>query len=212
MAMFDEATSKQLTTILEGMVNPIKIIFFNDNGEKSKETEGFLTEFSGFSSKITLENYDSGQHQEKAKEWNVFAFPALFVTTTDESLKGVGFYGTPGGYEINSFLMSLLEVSGKVDALSSEHLQVIDGIKNPIEIYTYISLTCPQCPQAVMNVHKLAVLNRNIKAYMVEGPAFKEYSEKFGVTAFPTIVIGDTDKRLIGENAKDFNQLIQLLV
>lgn len=211
MAMFDEATSKQLSTILEGMVNSIKIIFFTDGGEKSKETEEFLTEFKGFSSKITLETYNYNEHQEKAKEWNAFATPALFVTTEDETLKGVGFYGTPGGYEINSFLMSLLEVSGKIDELSADHKQIVDNVKSPINLYAYISLTCPQCPQAVMNIHKLAVKNHNIKAYMVEGPAFKEYAEKFEVTAFPTIIVGDSDKRLIGENAKDFNQLVQLL-
>ncbi|MGL4677356.1 MAG: thioredoxin family protein [Brevinema sp.] len=211
MAMFDEATTQQLSSILEGMIHPVKIIFFKGDNEKSIETETFVNEFAGFSSKITLITYNISEHQDKAKEWNAFATPAIFVTAEDEALKGVGFYGTPGGYEINSFLMSLLEVSGKIEELSADYQAKIKQVVKPLHIYAYISLTCPQCPQAVMNIHKLAIKNPNIKSYMVEGPAFKEYSEKFEVTAFPTIVIGDSDQRLIGENAKDLNQLIGLL-
>jgi alkyl hydroperoxide reductase subunit AhpF len=211
MPMFDEATTKQLSGILEDIVNPIKIVFFKGNNEKSTETETFVTEFADFSSKISLITYDIEADKAKATEWNAFDSPAIFVTTADESLKGVGFYGTPGGYEINSFLMSLLEVSGKVEELSADHKKIVDAITTPTYLYAYISLTCPQCPQAVMNIHRLAVENSNIKSYMVEGPAFKEYSEKFGVTAFPTIILGENVKNLIGENAKDLNQLIQLL-
>ena len=211
MPMFDEATTKQLSGILEGLVNPVKIIFFKGSSEKSTEAETFVTEFADFSSKISLITYDIDGEKTKAEEWNAFASPAIFVTTEDESLKGVGFYGTPGGYEINSFLMSLLEVSGKVEELSADHKKIVDAITTPVYLYAYISLTCPQCPQAVMNIHRLAVENPNIKSYMVEGPAFKEYSEKFGVTAFPTIILGENVKILIGENAKDLNQLVQLL-
>lgn len=212
MPMFDEATTKQLSGILEDIINPVKIIFFKGNNEKSTETETFVTEFTEFSSKISLITYDVEVDKGKAKEWNAFASPAIFVTTEDESLKGVGFYGTPGGYEINSFLMSLLEVSGKVEVLSVEHKKIVDAVTKPTYLYAYISLTCPQCPQSVMNIHRLAVENPNIKSYMVEGPCFKEYSEKFGVTAFPTIILGEKEKELIGENAKDLNKLIQLLV
>ncbi|MGL5955781.1 MAG: thioredoxin family protein [Brevinema sp.] len=211
MSMFDEATAKQLGGILEGMIRPVRVVFFKGNNEKSSETEKFVNEFTSFSNKITLITYDITNDQEKAKEWNVFASPAIFVTTEDETLKGVGFYGTPGGFEINSFLMSLLEVSGKIEELSIGHQAKLDQVTKPLHIYAYISLTCPQCPQAVMNIHKLAIKNPYIKSYMVEGPAFKEYSEKFEVTAFPTVIIGDSDKRLIGDNAKDLNQLIDLI-
>ncbi len=211
MPMFDEAQVKQLSGILERMINPVKIIFFKGNNDKSKETETFITEFAEFSSKISLITYDIESDKDKAKEWGAFDTPAIFVSREDESLKGVGFYGTPGGYEMNSFMMSLLEVSGKIEALSVEHKKIIDAITRPTYLYAYISLTCPQCPQAVMNIHRLAIENANIKSYMIEGPAFKEYSEKYGVTAFPTIIIGENVKELIGENAKDLNQLVQLL-
>lgn len=212
MPLFDEATTKQLTGILNDMVNPVKIILFKGLNEKSKETEEFVKEFSAFNSKISSIVYSFEDDVKKAEVWNAFASPVIFITTEDESLKGVGFYGTPGGYEISSFLMSVLEVSGKhQEQLSKEHQEIIDSVTSPVYLYAYISLTCPQCPQAVMNIHKLALANRNIRGYMVEGPSFKEYTEKFHVKAFPTIVLGDNEKILVGENTKDFNQVVQLL-
>lgn len=210
MPMFNETTTQQLSKILEDMNNSVKIIFFKGDNEKSIESEEFVTEFTAFSKKLSLTIYDIKVDLDKVKEWNAFETPAIFVTTEDESLKGVGFYGTPGGYEINSFLKSLLEVSGKVEALSNPHKTIIDAINSPTYIYAYISLTCPQCPQAVMNIHRLAIANPNIKSYMVEGPAFKEYSDKFNVKAFPTIIVGENEKELIGENAKDLDKLVQL--
>ena len=210
--IFDEATTKQLTGILADMDKPVKIILFKGDNDKSKETEEFVTEFSAFNPKMSLTIYDIDKDTEKAKEWNAFASPAIYVTTEDESQKGVGFYGTPGGYEISSFLMSVLEVSGKhMETISEAHKTIIDSVKEVLHIYTYISLTCPLCPQAVMNIHRLAITNPNIRAYMVEGPAFKEYAQKFNVQALPTIIFGESDKTLVGENARDFNQLVELL-
>lgn len=204
--MFDEETKKQLSGILEDLKNPVKIIFFKGDNEKSKETETFVKEFSTFSPHLSLVTYDITVDKEKAQEWNVFASPAVFV-----GLKGVGFYGTPGGYEVNSFLKSLLEVSGQIEPLSADHKAIVDAVQSPVHLYAYVSLTCPQCPQAVMNIHRLAVLNPKIKSFMVEGPAFKEYADKYGITAFPTIVVGDNKHQLVGENAKDLDQLVQLL-
>ena len=209
MSMFNEDSKTQLSTILQEMVNPVKIVCFFGSGEKNEEARQFVTEFSEFSDKISLVIHSDADKSLMIDTWNAHASPAIFVSNSDESLKGVGYLGTPGGYEINSFLMSILEVSGKVEALSSAHKQVVDSISHDIEIYTFISLTCPQCPQAVMNIHRLAIENRHIKAYMVEGPAFKDYTELQGIQAFPTIKIGD--KSLVGQNAKDMNQLIELL-
>lgn len=209
MAMFDQETTAQLTGILSDMVEPVHIVFFKGNNEKSKETESFLKEFVEFSPKLHLEVNDIDSPE--AKNWNAKVSPILWVTTPDYSLKGVGFYGTPGGYEINSFLMSILEVSGKVESLTPQYKEIVDAINKPLEIYVYVSLTCPQCPQAVMNAHRLAVENHHIHAYMVEGPAFKEYAEKYGVQAFPHMIIGEKQAELVGENAKDMNQLILAL-
>ncbi len=172
--VFNETMSQKITSILADMINPVKILFFKDDSDKSLEAEEFLSEFVKFSSKITLI-----ERTEKPK-----FYPAIFVTTDDESLEGVGFYGTPAGYEINSFLSALLEVSGKSPK------QKIITQKN-IELYAIISLTCDRCPKVVTAIHSLAIQNPNIKSYMVEESLAENLIQKNDITAFPTIICDD---------------------
>ncbi len=172
--MFNESMSQKITSILADMINPVKILFFKDDSDKSIEAEEFLSEFVNFSSKISLI-----KRTEKQK-----FYPAIFITTDDESLEGVGFYGTPAGYEINSFLSALLEVSGK----ASE--QKIITQKN-VELYAFISLTCDRCPKVVTAIHSLAIQNPNIKSFMVEESLAEDLIQKNNITEFPTIVCDD---------------------
>lgn len=210
--MFDTDTQKQLSSILENMGSDVTIVLFKKPGDKSLETESFMKEFCAFSPKLDLKIYDIETDIENAKAWGALDAPLTFVTDSEMRKRGIGFYGTPGGYEINSFVTAILEMSGHGEALTSEQSMAVQAVSAPIVLYAYIALNCPQCPQAVMNIHKLAYANDNIKAYMVEGPAFKSYAEQFGVTAFPTIVVeGRPGQELIGENAKDLDKVIQLL-
>ena len=83
MAMFDQETTAQLTGILSDMVDPVHIVFFRGNNEKSKETESFLKEFVGFSPKLHLEINDIDSPE--AQKWNAKVSPVLWVTTPDYS-------------------------------------------------------------------------------------------------------------------------------
>lgn len=211
MPVFDENTTKQLSGILTGMINPVHLVFFKGEGPKSIETENFLTEFTAFSGKLTLETIPFVENSPEAREWHTAAAPAVWVTTADKSLRGVGFYGTPGGFEINSFLMSILEVSGKKEALSPDFKKAVDAVSTETEIRVYVALTCSQCPTVVINAHRLAIENPKIRTVMIEGPAFKDECDKNGIKAFPHLVIGDKKAEVIGENGKDMAKIISAL-
>ncbi|MGL4561791.1 MAG: thioredoxin family protein [Brevinema sp.] len=209
MPMFDVETGNQMIRILEDMVNPVKILCCFGNNDKSKETHQFVTEFSQFSPKLSLEILSKNDMILKAKEWDIKDMPMLVVTNEQKTLKGVRFLGTPGGFEINSFLMSILEVSGKIDSLAVADLLVVDRVRSFLKIYIFVSLNCAQCPKAVMNVHRLAIQNQHIHAYMVEAPAFPTITSQYNIQAFPTIQIGD--QCIIGENTKEMSNIIKLI-
>lgn len=209
MTMFNIETKQQLSRILEDMINPVKIVCFFGKNDKSKETREFVTEFATFSNKISLDIYEDYDPAFAKEVWDVTQNPTLVVANEKNPVSGVRFLGTPGGYEINSFLMSILEVSGKLEPLSVSDQVIIDRIRKPLEIYSFVSLSCPQCPKSVMNIHRIAIQNNNIRAYMVESPAFKELVEEHSVQAFPTIKIGN--KSLIGDNTKEITNIVQLI-
>ncbi|MGL4389225.1 MAG: hypothetical protein ACRCTJ_07530 [Brevinema sp.] len=209
MKMFDAETSKQMSRILEDIVNPVKILLFLGNNEKSKETEQFVKEFVEFSPKLSLETFSPNDVIMKKDEWEIIDTPMIIVTNEHKTIKGVRFLGTPGGFEINSFLMSILEVSGKMEFLEVSDRVVVDRLRKPLEIFAYVSLNCAKCPKSVMNIHRLALENQYIRAYMIEAPAFRERTESCNIQAFPTIRIGE--KLLIGDNCNEISGIVKLM-
>ncbi|MGL4394536.1 MAG: hypothetical protein ACRCS8_04860 [Brevinema sp.] len=204
MSIFDAEKTERMTTILSAMVNPVKILLFVGDNEKSKETRQFVLEFLNFSPKLSLEIYNQTEAD------NTFqASPLMILTDEHKSNKGVRFLGTPGGFEINSFLMAILDLSGQGEALSIGEKVVLDRIRKPLDIFAYVSLNCAKCPRSVMFIHRLAAQSNLINAYMIEADAFKAMADKDRIKGYPTIKIGN--QLLIGDNALDMEKIIQAI-
>ena len=61
----------------------------------------------------------------------------------------------------------------------------------PVNIDVYITHSCPHCPNAVMTAHKLAQLNENITAQMIDASEFPELSNEHKVFSVPHIYVND---------------------
>jgi alkyl hydroperoxide reductase subunit AhpF len=59
------------------------------------------------------------------------------------------------------------------------------------------SLTCPHCPKAVQAAHRLAFLNDNIKADMVDIAEFPYLAQRYDVTGTPKTIINE-DHSFVG--------------
>jgi glutaredoxin-like protein len=105
---------------------------------------------------------------------------------------GIRFFGVPGGYEINSFLTAINEVSGSGEALPGDMIERIKKIEKDVRIEVFITLSCPYCPQAVATAHRIALENPRIKADMVESSTFQHLAIKYNVSSVPKIVINET--------------------
>jgi alkyl hydroperoxide reductase subunit AhpF len=71
-------------------------------------------------------------------------------------------------------------------------LDRIAKINKPVNIKVFVTLSCPHCPGAVQNAHRLAMLNPNIKAEMIEANTFPALSQQYKVSGVPKIVINET--------------------
>ena len=87
---------------------------------------------------------------------------------------GVEFAGLPLGHEFTSFVMALLQVSGRPPKIEDDLAARIKAIQKPLHLETYVSLTCHNCPDVVQAFNIMAVLNPNISHTMVEGGMFQE--------------------------------------
>ncbi len=199
MPLFDEKVSSQLKGILSGLKNPVKLAFFTQEIECSmcSETHQFLNEFCSLSDKLSLSVYDFVKDKNQAETYHVDKIPAIVVLDGAGSDTGIKFYGLPGGYEINSFITSLLETSGHKEELPDTIKSKIEAIKKDVHIQVFVTLSCPYCPAAVSAAHRLALESARIRADMIESSTFVPQAVKYGVQSVPMTVINETQK-LVG--------------
>lgn len=154
-----------------------------------KETELVATELAEISPKIKVERYDFVKDMMKAKEFRIDKIPAIAVIGKKDY--GVRFYGIPSGYEFNSLVGAILDVSRAESGLSQKTKDVLKLIDNSVHIQVFVTPTCPLCPAAVRLAHRLAIESDMIWADMVESTEFVPLAQKYSVTGVPKIVINE---------------------
>ena len=75
----------------------------------------------------------------------------------------ITFKAVPNGHEFTSLLLAVLNMDGIGKNLPDELLKDrIAQLNSPVEVKSYISLTCTNCPEVVQALNIMAMLNPNI--------------------------------------------------
>jgi glutaredoxin-like protein len=209
--MLDQKNKDALKNVLTAMKNKVNIVFFNQEFEciVCSNTRIFLEEVSQLSDKIGLTVFDFERDADKAKYYHIDKMPGILLLDDKNNDTNVKFYGLPAGYEINSFIKSLIEVSGNREAFPPAILDRIKKIDRDIHIQVFVSLTCPYCPQAVMIAHKMALENKRIKADMVDVTSFPYLGNRYNVEGVPKIIINEKHELLGAQPVEAFLDLIE---
>jgi glutaredoxin-like protein len=176
----------------EKLVDPVKIVVFTQEIEcrYCSDTRKLAQELAPLSDKITTEVYDFMADDAKAKEYGIDKIPALAIIGKKDY--GVRIYGIPYGYELQTLIEAVINVSkGKTD-LSDKTKQIIADVKSPVHIQVFVTLTCPHCPTAAAVAHKLAIESDMIKADIIETSEFPDLAQKYNVIGVPKIIINET--------------------
>lgn len=191
MGLLDDNAKKQITQVLMQMVDPVSVVMATQQFScgSCKETEVFLTEVSSLSPKLSVKLLDFEKDKSELHDLGLDKVSGITLLKKDKSRTGVFFFGTPGGYEVNSFLMSLLEASGKKEMLAPEVISRIKSIDKDVDIKVFVTLGCPYCPQAVISAHRIAMENDRISASMIEASTFNHMAIKYNVSGVPKIVV-----------------------
>jgi len=102
---------------------------------------------------------------------------------------GVTFAGIPLGHEFTSFVLALLQASGRPPKVEQKVADQIKSLKGEYHFETYVSLSCNNCPDVVQALNLMSVLNPGISHTMIDGAAFKEEAESKGIMAVPTVFL-----------------------
>ncbi|MFP4078924.1 MAG: protein disulfide oxidoreductase [Candidatus Izemoplasmataceae bacterium] len=192
-SLLNEEVKKQIKDFLKPMKDEVQMVLFTEEGlcNTCKETKQLLNEVSELSDKVSVVQKDREKDAEDAEKYGITLTPSFVVLDKDGNYKGVKFNGIPAGHEINSFLTALIDMSGMDYGFDETIKNRLKKVTKPVNIKVFVTLSCPHCPGAVQNAHRLAMLNDNIEGEMVEAQTFGELSQKYNVSGVPKIVIND---------------------
>ncbi|MGD0644367.1 MAG: thioredoxin family protein [Candidatus Bathyarchaeia archaeon] len=175
----------------EKLVDPVRIVMFTQELECRfcSDTRKLAQELATISDKITTEIYDFVADSAKAKEYNIDKIPALAIIGKKDY--GVRIYGIPYGYELQTLIEAIINVSkGKTD-LSDKTKSILAEVKSPVHIQVFVTLTCPHCPAAAAVAHKLAIECDMVKADVIDSSEFPDLAVKYNVIGVPKIIINE---------------------
>ena len=175
----------------ERMVDSVKLVMFTQEIECKfcAETRQLAQELSTLNDKITTEVYDFVTNADKAKEFKVEKIPALVIIGKKDY--GVRIYGVPYGYELQTLINAVVNVSRGTTDLSDKNKTILADVKSPVHIQVFVTLTCPHCPVAASIAHKLAIESDMISADVIDAGEFPTLAQKYAVIGVPKIIINE---------------------
>ncbi|MDT2822141.1 alkyl hydroperoxide reductase subunit F [Enterococcus devriesei] len=179
--MLDNETKTQLKQYLDLLEADLVFSVSLNDSEDSKKMAEFLTEVAEMTSRITIE------------PMNLKRTPSFEITQKEAGASGVAFAGLPMGHEFTSFILALLQVSGRAPKIDDALIKQIQAIDRPLHFETYVSLTCHNCPDVVQALNIMAVLNPNISQTMIEGGMYQAEVDAKKVMAVPTVFLNDEE-------------------
>lgn len=196
--MFNDEIKNQLRDILKNMKESVYAFYFSDkDDEATLITKDMLNDLAELNSGFKVAFFPL--NSDEAKVYNIDKNGGLTLVNEDKKPNGIKFYGPPAGYEINSLIHTILELSGANHVeIDGDIMNKINSIDKKVNIKVFVGLQCPHCPGAVISAHTIARYNDNVEAEMVEATTYKDLSGKFNVSSVPRIIINDGEGDLLG--------------
>ncbi|AAT42954.1 protein disulfide oxidoreductase [Picrophilus oshimae] len=206
MALIRDEDRKYLEDEFNGKLKePVDLVVFTSNKSDCKyckETVQLAEELSSINEKINLIKYVYEDNKDAVNDYGVEKYPATIVAKHGQKDGRIVYYGIPSGYEFGSLIEDIENVSMNEADVSKHAMELISKVDRPLTIKVYVTPTCQYCPRAVGTAHKFALLNKNIKAEMIESLEFDKEAEEVGVSAVPHVVIND-DVTFVGAQPDD---------
>ncbi len=174
--VLDTDIKAQLKQYLQMMENDVVIKVSAGDDKVSGDMLALVEELASMSPKI------------KVERTTLERTPSFSLNRPGEDT-GVVFAGLPLGHEFTSFVLALLQVSGRPPKVDQKVIDQIKSLDGEYRFETYVSLSCNNCPDVVQALNIMSVLNPNISHTMIDGAAFKEEAESKNIMAVPTVFL-----------------------
>lgn len=174
--ILDADIKAQLNQYLQLMESDVLLKVSAGSDAVSKDMLALVDELTAMSPRIKVETA------------SLERTPSFSVNRIGEET-GVTFAGIPLGHEFTSFVLALLQVSGRAPKVDQSVIDQVKSLKGEYHFETYVSLSCHNCPDVVQALNVMSVLNPGVTHTMIDGAAFKEEVESKNVMAVPTVFL-----------------------
>ena len=141
MAILSPSDAASVREMLEGMANPVRLVFFTQslNCETCEPTGQILKELAALSDQITLEEHNFLLERDEAANYGIGRVPAIAVMGAEDH--GIRFLGIPSGYEFMSLIDAILLVSKGDSGLTEESRGLLAGLESPVTLQVFVTPT-----------------------------------------------------------------------
>ena len=188
MALLDANIVEQLKVYFDKIDEPIELVAFLNDSDKSKELDSFLQEVDAISNTVNYTRENFGENKA-LEELAGITRPTSFTLLKNGKKTGVNFYGIPGGHEFNSFILAILGLAGLGKKLEGEQLEKVASVQKPLNIETFVSLSCTHCPEVVQALNLISSHNENITTSMVDSAVYFDEAKEKDIQAVPVVFI-----------------------
>ncbi|MBC7713059.1 MAG: alkyl hydroperoxide reductase subunit F [Rhizobacter sp.] len=179
--MLDNNILEQLTSVFGKLEKTVELVYSESAHADQKDLVQLLEQVASTSKNIIVKPA-VGDHKAP--------FPQFHIEYEGRA-NGMYFKGIPNGHEFTSLILAILNSDGKGKFPDEKVSQRIKRLKGPVEIKTFISLTCENCPDVVQTLNQMAVIHGNFKHTMVDGAYTQDEIAALGVQGVPSVMVND---------------------
>lgn len=170
---------EQLKTIFGRLTKDVIIQVLGDDSQLSQELTSFVDELAKLDSHLQVATAPVPADLDLAPQIR------LLVDGLDT---GLHFAGVPTGHEINSLILGIYNVAGPGQEIAPELVERIKALP-ATEIEIGVSLTCHFCPDVVAACQRMASLNPQVTATMIDLQHFPQIREERQIMSVPATMI-----------------------
>ncbi|MCY4599250.1 MAG: thioredoxin family protein [Acidobacteria bacterium] len=179
---------------LDALPVAVRLVFFGQTFgcETCLQAELAIDEIARLSERVTVEKYNLVLDREQAAEYGIERAPAVAIV--GDADRGLRYYGTPAGHEVQSLVDAILVAgggAGEAGGLSAASLAAAAAVDRPVDIKVFVTTSCVYCPQVTGLAYRLAAASPHISAAVVEATEFPDMVQRYGVSGVPKTVVDD---------------------
>lgn len=171
----------QLKTVFGRLTKPVTLQLLVNHTQRSQELDSFVTEVAQYSDQLHVER------REITSEDVLLPQLRLIVDGHDT---GLHYAGIPSGHEMSSLVLGIYNVGGPGQDVPVSLQQRIKEL-TAVDIKIGVSLTCHFCPDVVAACQRIASLNPQVTATMIDLGEFPELRKERQIMSVPATIMND---------------------